>query len=101
MSILKQELKFLFIFFAFFVLEIILFQNKTIVPSIDFGREAYNPFAILNGAVLYKDIFNIFGPFSYLFNALMYKLFGTHLNSLYLAGYLNSIVLSAFLFMFK
>ena len=41
---------------------------------------------MLNGKVLYKDLFNIYGPFSYLFNALLYKIFGNNLNTLYMAG---------------
>lgn len=44
------------------------------LPLIDIGRELYFPQEILNGKVLYKDIFNLFGPFSYLFNALLYKI---------------------------
>lgn len=53
---------------------------------IDCGREAYYPQEILNGKVLYKDLFNIYGPFSYLFNAFLYKVFGNNLNTLYMAG---------------
>ncbi len=99
MTIIKQELKFILLFLTVFIIEIVLFQNKTIITNIDFGREAYNPEAILNGAVLYKDIFNIFGPFSYLFNAFVYKLLGSNLYSLYIAGYLNTIVLSSFIYL--
>ncbi|MCI1273229.1 MAG: glycosyltransferase family 39 protein [Clostridiaceae bacterium] len=53
---------------------------------IDFGREVYYPKAILNGKVLFKDLFNIYGPFSYLFNSILYKIFGTKLQTLYIAG---------------
>lgn len=53
---------------------------------IDNGREAYYPTQILLGKVLYKDIFNIYGPFAYMFNALLFKLFGINLNVLYLSG---------------
>lgn len=53
---------------------------------IDCGREAYYPTQILLGKVLYKDIFNIYGPFSYLFNTLLFKIFGINLNVLYIAG---------------
>lgn len=53
---------------------------------IDCGREAYYPQEILNGKVLYKDLFNIYGPFSYLFNAILYKILGNNLNTLYMAG---------------
>ncbi|HNW26765.1 MAG TPA: glycosyltransferase family 39 protein [Candidatus Gastranaerophilaceae bacterium] len=53
---------------------------------IDCGREVYYPTQILEGKLLYKDLFNIYGPFSYLFNAVLFKLFGINLNVLYLAG---------------
>ena len=53
---------------------------------IDCGREAFFPQQINQGCVLYKDILNLYGPFSYMFNAVLYKLFGTNLNTLYMAG---------------
>lgn len=53
---------------------------------IDFGREVYYPQEILKGKVLYKDLFNIYGPFSYMFNSLLYKMFGAKLQTLYIAG---------------
>lgn len=53
---------------------------------IDNGREAYYPTQILLGKVLYKDIFNVYGPMSYMINAVLYKIFGANLNVLYFAG---------------
>ena len=53
---------------------------------LDFGREVYYPERILEGKVLYRDLFNIYGPFSYLWNALLYKVFGVSLLTLYGAG---------------
>lgn len=53
---------------------------------IDSGREAYYPQEILNGKILYKDLFSIYAPFSYLLNALLFKIFGTNLDILRLAG---------------
>lgn len=53
---------------------------------IDCGREAYYPTQILLGKVLYKDIFNIYGPFAYMFNAALFKVYSANLNVLYLAG---------------
>ncbi len=53
---------------------------------VDCGREAYYPQEILNGKILYKDLFMIYTPFSYLFNAFLYKLFGINLSTLYFAG---------------
>lgn len=53
---------------------------------IDCGREAYYPVQILAGKILYKDILNIYGPFAYMLNALLFKVFGINLNVLYIAG---------------
>ena len=57
---------------------------------IDFGREVYYPEQILEGKVLYKDLFNIYGPLSYQINAVLYKIFGIKLSTLYFAGSLCS-----------
>lgn len=55
---------------------------------LDVGREVYYPQQILSGKVLYKDLFNIYGPFSYLVNALLFKVFGTKLSVLHTSGVL-------------
>ncbi len=60
---------------------------------VDSGREAYYPTQILAGKVLYKDIFNIYGPFAYQFNAFLFKIFGIHLNVLYAAGCVSSFLI--------
>ena len=52
----------------------------------DSFREAYIPAQIIKGQVLYKNIFNIYAPFAYLFNALLFKIFGVKLSVLYFAG---------------
>lgn len=59
---------------------------------LDFGREVYYPERILEGKVLYRDLFNIYGPFSYLWNALLYKVFGVSLLTLYGAGAVCSVL---------
>jgi len=53
---------------------------------IDLGREMLYPERILEGKILYKDLFNIYGPMSYMLNALWYKLFGINLKTLYSVG---------------
>ena len=59
---------------------------------IDFGREVYYPEQILQGKILYKDLFNIYGPLSYQINALLYKVIGAKLATLYLSGWVCSIL---------
>lgn len=82
----KETLKYFIplIFITLAVLGITYSHHNGLI--IDCGREAYYPQEVLNGKVLYKDLFNIYGPFSYLFNALLYKIFGNNLNTLYMAG---------------
>lgn len=41
---------------------------------IDFSREVYIPFQMLNGEVLTKDIFQIYGFWGYFINQLLYKI---------------------------
>ena len=53
---------------------------------LDIGREIYYPERILRGDVLYKDLFNIYGPFSYLWNAVLYKIISPNILTLYLSG---------------
>ena len=60
---------------------------------LDVGREIYYPEQILKGKVLYKDLFNIYGPFSYLWNALLYKIFTPNLGTLYFSGIVCSFAI--------
>ena len=70
---------------------------------IDTGREFYIPEQISGGAVLYKNIFNnLYGPFAYLFNSLLFLIFGSKINTLYCAGIINSFfIISAVYFISK
>lgn len=76
----------------------LLFSSHLGSIIIDFGREASIPEEILNGKILYKDIFNIFGPLSYQINALFYAIFGINLKTLYFAGFLNASLIIAMLY---
>ncbi len=49
---------------------------------IDSGKEVMAPALLLDGSVLYRDVFWLYGPFAPYFNALMYGLFGVHLDVL-------------------
>jgi hypothetical protein len=57
-------------------------------PIVDCGREMYVPWQIAEGHMLYRDLFWIYGPFAPYWHALLFKLFGVHLNVLYAAGLL-------------
>lgn len=66
---------------------------------VDCGREVYYPTQILLGKVLYKDIFNIYGPFSYMYNALLFKLFGINLNVLYISGCISAFAIVTLIYL--
>ncbi|MEO8866089.1 MAG: hypothetical protein ABI420_13770 [Opitutaceae bacterium] len=55
-------------------------------PLIDFGRELYLPWRIANGAVLYRDVDDFYGPLSQYFNAGLFKLFGPGMMVLVMAN---------------
>lgn len=59
-------------------------------PVIDVGREVYIPFRIFNGEVLYKDIFNIYGPLAYQINAFAYFIFKPEIFSLRILGSISA-----------
>ena len=70
-----------------------IFYGKQDVYLVYVSREAYLPWQMLKGKVLYKDIFNVYGPLGYQINAIAYALLGVKLNTLYLMGFLNSLVI--------
>lgn len=86
MKNINTDLKYLVLLWIIIILSLIPTYAHHGGLLIDCGREAYYPTQILLGKVLYKDIFNIYGPFSYLLNALLFKFFGINLNVLYIAG---------------
>lgn len=93
MGKISNEIKFLISLWVVLILAIIFTYAHQGHLLIDCGREVYYPVQILQGKILYKDIFNIYGPFSYMFNASLFKLFGINLNVLYASGYLCSFVI--------
>ncbi len=90
---MKNE-RFASIILAFlFVLNAIIFWCKQGSFIIDTGREFYIPYQMLKGEILYKDIFNIYGPLSYQINSVAYLLFGQNITSLLIFGLFNSFVI--------
>ncbi len=68
-------------------------------PYVDCGREAYIPWQMLKGEVLYRDIFNIYAPGAYYFNAILYKIFSPNLNVLYFAAFINYGIIVSLLYL--
>lgn len=51
-------------------------------PLIDFGRQLYIPWRLLEGEVLYRDIAHQFGPLASYLNMMVFGILGTSLQSL-------------------
>lgn len=64
----------------------IMFYGRFGDVNVDSFREAFIPEQMLRGKILYKNIFTIYAPFAYQLNALLFKLFGISLKTLYFAG---------------
>lgn len=82
----KSDIIYLSLFtFIFLLVAIMFFQRQSDLLN-DCGREAYLAQEVMRGKVLYKDLLNIYGPLSYQLNAFFFKLFGLHLNTLFIVG---------------
>lgn len=55
-------------------------------PLVDFGRELYVPWRLSHGALLYRDVEDIYGPLSQYLNAGLFALFGPGLMVLVAAN---------------
>lgn len=64
----------------------------------DSFREAVLPQAVLNGKVFFKDILCLYPPLAYYFNAILYKIFGIHLNVMFCAGIITSFFILSLIF---
>ena len=85
-SFIKKEFIPIIIYTVIFVCSVLLYKYKMMNLFIDFGREVSVPYAIINGEVFYKDIFNLYAPLSYLFNAFILKLFNQNLQTFISTG---------------
>jgi hypothetical protein len=66
--------------------------------TIDGGREMNTPLRLLEGELIYADVYYLYGPFAPYVNAALYSMCGIHLNTLYGAGIVASILLLLLLF---
>ena len=64
----------------------------------DFGREAYVPWRISEGQVLYRDLNYFNGPLSPNFNAALFKLFGASLMTLKVANATIAVLTSLLIY---
>ena len=69
MKVLKNNWQFI-LFNIIILLTFIIGYGHFGDIMVDSFREAYIPSEVVKGQVLYKNIFTIYAPFAYLFNAL-------------------------------
>lgn len=82
---------YLFLVLVFFVTW--AFHYKVMGPfMIDLGREFLVPKSMNEGLVLYKDIACIYAPLGFQFNALMFKIFGASLDTLWNCGICSALI---------
>lgn len=89
----KSDIGIIFLIIVLFFVILNDFYLSQGLLSIDTGREFYIPQQMLNGQVLYKDIYNIYGALSYQINAVLFAVFGIKITTLYWAGILNSLAI--------
>ncbi|MES9956130.1 MAG: hypothetical protein ABW086_03685 [Sedimenticola sp.] len=61
---------------------------------VDFGRELYVPWQLLNGDTLYTDIAYLSGPLSAYFNALLFSVFGVSISVLAFSNFILANLLA-------
>ena len=79
----EQESLFSYLFLVLVFFITWAFHYKVMGPfMIDLGREYLVPKSMNEGLLLYKDLACIYAPLGFQFNALMFKIFGTSLDTL-------------------
>src|SRR5262245_12845540 len=76
-----------------FIIMLVASWQRWTQPLIDHGREMNLPARILAGERIYNDVQVLYGPFAPQFNALLYRIFGTHLWVLKAAGAVCAILI--------
>jgi 4-amino-4-deoxy-L-arabinose transferase-like glycosyltransferase len=75
----------LFVVAAFIAMLAVSWRRWTSM-IVDIGRETDLPLRLMNGELLYRDVHYLYPPFSPYLNALLYKVFGGHLDTLAFSG---------------
>lgn len=67
-------------------------------PIADSGREMDLPLRLLEGETLYRDVHYLYPPLSPYFNALLYRVFGPHLDVLHACGLISAILITVLIY---
>ncbi|MBQ2644448.1 glycosyltransferase family 39 protein, partial [bacterium] len=71
-----------------------MFSQHNIHILSDRGRELLFPLSIINGQALYKDVLTIYFPLAYYINAVLFKIFGASLNTIYISQTIYCLIFS-------
>jgi len=77
-----------------FVIMCAISWQKWAAARIDSGAAMNVPLRLLNGESLYTEVYYLYGPLAPYLNALLFRIFGVHLNVLYVAGILSSFLIA-------
>ncbi len=67
-------------------------------PIVDCGREMNQPLRLLQGERLYADVQHFYGPLSPYLNAVLYGIFGVHLDVLRAGGAVTTVIIVALVY---
>ncbi len=66
--------------------------RRWISPITDSGREMDLPLRLMNGELLYRDVYYLYPPFSPYFNSMLYRIFGARLDVLQACGAICAVL---------
>lgn len=95
----KNDIWALSIIAVIFFIFAAIYGNHYINLLIDVGREVYYPELVLKGKLLYKDLFNLFGPLSYQLNAFIYYIFGIKISNLLLFSEICGFIITCLIYL--
>ncbi|HKE03470.1 MAG TPA: hypothetical protein VKE91_05400, partial [Blastocatellia bacterium] len=63
-----------------FAAMLVVSWRRWISPVTDSAREMDLPLRLMNGELLYRDVYYLYPPFSPYFHSFLYRIFGAHLD---------------------
>src|SRR5262249_40177723 len=75
-----------------FAAMLVVSWRRWISPVTDSGREMDLPLRLMNGELLYRDVYYLYPPFSPYFHSFLYGIFGAHLDVLQMAGAICAVL---------
>jgi len=79
---------------TYYLRQVMLYFNMSGYVVGDLGRELYAPLRVLQGQIIYKDFFWLYGPWSIWVNALLYRLFSVNSQILYYQSLILGLVIA-------